>query len=647
MPRLDQHVGLVQTKLALGRFFTALAWCAVAAAVVALVGVVVWLLTQWRPPYFGWWLLGLGVAALLAAAIWTTLRRPTAHEAAVAIDQKLGLKEKFSTALFARQSSDPFARAAVLDAERTADNVSLHKRFPIPFPRHISMAAAVAVAAFALSFMTPLDLFGRQEALQQAQVEQQQQEEAKRILRDALVQVRSIAQSVEETDQIKQATKELEQLLANPPKDVGRAQRTALKALQDTQDAIKQQIQESQTFAKAQEDRKLFQGMIPPSQETGPVSDARRAMAKGDFTEAINQLKQAVENFDKMDAQQQQQTAQRMQQMARALEQAAQDPKVQQQIQQQLQQAGASQQQAQQMTQLMQQAAQGNQQAAQQLQQQANQLMQQMAANQGLSQQQVQQMQQAMQQAIQQGQAAANSQQQAQQMAQAAQAMAQAMQQAAQAGQNGQNGQNGQQGQQAQAGAQGQQGQQGQGGQQQAGQAMAQAAQQMQQQLQAMQAAANDAQQVQAAQQAAQQAMQQAAANANCPPGCNGEGGNCGHGGNQPGQGGWAAGNPNNQGGGMGGPGQGAGGAGQRQQAPFTVKQEHAPSANQEDGKLLASFLVKDPTGLPGESKERLKNVIAAAQADQTDEVEIERVSRQSREAVKRYFGQLEEDIEQ
>jgi len=96
----------------------------------------------------------------------------------------------------------------------------------------------------------------------------------------------------------------------------------------------------------------------------------------------------------------------------------------------------------------------------------------------------------------------------------------------------------------------------------------------------------------------------------------------------------------------MGGAGQGQGGSGQRAQAPHTIKQEHAPSQNQENGQLLASFLVKDPQGITGESKQQLKEIVAAAESQATDEVETERVSRQSRQAVKNYFGSLQQDAE-
>src|SRR4051794_7740329 len=105
MSRLDRHVALVQNKLAMQRFVDALGRVLPLAATVALA---VWLvekqttLTLHQKP---WWLGGAAVSLVIALgyAIW---RRPNSHDAAVAIDERLGLKEKFSTALAIRASND-------------------------------------------------------------------------------------------------------------------------------------------------------------------------------------------------------------------------------------------------------------------------------------------------------------------------------------------------------------------------------------------------------------------------------------------------------------------------------------------------------------------------------------------------------------
>src|SRR5690606_33538633 len=95
----------------------------------------VWYLTQLAPPRPMWWIGGAAAVAVIGSLIWAIVHRPTPHDAAVAIDLELGLKEKFSTALYARNQTDPFAQAAVRDAEQTAENVSLHKRFPLRWPQ--------------------------------------------------------------------------------------------------------------------------------------------------------------------------------------------------------------------------------------------------------------------------------------------------------------------------------------------------------------------------------------------------------------------------------------------------------------------------------------------------------------------------------
>src|SRR5687767_1814546 len=125
MSRLDRHIAAVQNKLALDRFIVALAWVSVAFAGLVWLTIIVDRVFQVRPPRWDlWFWSGIG-AAVVGAIAYALYRRPSPHTAAVAIDQKLGLKEKISTALYIRPSEDPFAAAAVRDAETTAERVSI------------------------------------------------------------------------------------------------------------------------------------------------------------------------------------------------------------------------------------------------------------------------------------------------------------------------------------------------------------------------------------------------------------------------------------------------------------------------------------------------------------------------------------------
>ena len=112
MSRLDQHVAAVQNKLAATRFINALVWTMlVFAGVVTLDILIARIVHVQLPRPMVWFWSGIGVAAS-AAMFWAILHRPSRKAAAVAIDQKLGLSEKISTALFVRNSTDPFAISA-------------------------------------------------------------------------------------------------------------------------------------------------------------------------------------------------------------------------------------------------------------------------------------------------------------------------------------------------------------------------------------------------------------------------------------------------------------------------------------------------------------------------------------------------------
>jgi hypothetical protein len=622
MTRLDRHVATVQSKLFLRRFLEALAWSTLVAAAIVLLAVIVQKLFLLFPDTFPVKLVlifGAFVCVAVSAG-WAFIKKPTRQQAASAIDERLRLKEKFSTAIYVRPSNDPFAMAAVRDAERTADNVQLGKQFPIPFPKPAYTTLALAVLAFCLAqFVQPINLFGQKQNPLKKQDAAVAQQQAKEAVSRAIAAVEAMPKSTQTTDEFRKMVAELHEFNKAPKiDDPARANRRALQALQEVNNQVAKDWDKAKKYAEAQ--NSLMQSLQPEDDAKGPVGEARKEIAKGNFDSAAKELEKAVKDFDKMDKQSKEDQAKQMAKAANQLAQLANNPQMQQQIQQQLQQMGANQQQAQQMQQLMQQAAQGGQkgqQAAQQLQQMAKQMAQQMNNGQGPTQQQQQQMQQAMQQM----QAQTNAQAQSNALAQAAQQMAQAMQQAAQS-------------QQGQQGGQGQQNPQ-------QGQQMAQAQQNMQNALQNMQGVKQDlgtiAQQMQQNRQAMQQAQQAA----------NGQGQGQGQGKgqlqNNGGQGQFKQGQNQQFGGGRGGPGIAGGGNAGKQSAPYGVKMEQSQSQDDEKGRILASYMVKDKAD-PGVQKMSMQDVVRKAQAEMTDEVDTEHANRAAQKVAQEYFRVMQED---
>lgn len=631
--RIDSHIAAVRNKLAFGQFLVSAAQALLVVALAALAYAIMRQFTLLVLPHEKLLLpVGVGLCAVYGLIV-AIRRRPKALMAAVAIDDRLGLQEKFSTAIYARDSQDAFAAAALLDAENAATGADLRRKFPLARPRAIVPAILVGlVAAGLFVFVEPRNLLASESAVARPKpVDVKETQQAKEAVKQTIAQIDQAPKAAAEKESIKLAKGELAELLKKPDFDPAVARRKALSALQDL-NATTEQIKSTQRFAEAKKQDQLMQKLDPGKDQTGPVADAQRELSKGNFNGAIGKLDEVTKKFDQMSEPQKEQAAQQMQQMAKQLQQMAGNPQAQQHMQQQMQQMGLRPQQAQQAQKLMQQAAQGNQQAAQQLQQMAQQAMKQMNGGQGPTQQQQAQAQQMMKQM----QAQANGQQQAAQLQQAAQAMAQAMKQGAGQQQAGQ--------QQAQRGQQrGQQpGQQpGQpGGQQGAGQSQQQQMQQamagMQDQLQQMQAVSQDAQQVAAAQQNAQDAADDMQNQMN---------------GSQPGQG-QDQGKPDQtkndtgpgpKGQGMGKGNKGVGGAAQSAEAPFTVKQEVSHSQDNAKGRIIAATLVKaDP--IKGESHADTKAVAQAAEQESTDEIDSERVGRPAQKVVRDYFGSLEEN---
>lgn len=624
MSRLDHHILAVRNKLTLGIFLEAWAWTGLLLAVLVLMAIIGQRVLDRaiaHPAQLFW--IGVG-ATVLGAWIYCVVRRPSAELAAVKIDEVMGLKEKFSTALYARELSDPFAQAAVRDAEGTANRVSLHNRFPLKFPRQAITTAVVFLLAFLVAeLMPPLHLFARQQQQQGKESPSDARAHHDDYVKQALPTILAPAALPNASDKIRRATDDLNKAVHTDEGDELRNHRSVLSALQDYDKTMVEEMKTNEKFQTAMEEQEQLSAISSAKDDSTPIGKAQNELKGGDLDAAVNDISKAVNQFDKTSAAEQQKMVDQAANLAQELSKAGNDPRVGQRVAQQLMQMGATQTQAQRMSAAMQQAAQGNKQAQQQMQQMARQMATQMNNGKGPTQQQQQQIQSMMAKA----QAMVNSQVQAQALSSAAQQLSVAMAQARAAQQQQQSSQ----GQQSRAG-------QGQGNQPGGAQGMAAAQQNMQQQLQQMQANAKDAQAMQAAASAAAQAAADAASGLSGPGGgdADDQNANSGNGGQNPNLGGQPGGNPGWT------PKPGKGGARMGiALAPATFKQEYDPSRENEQGKILASRYVK--AGIdPGKSTAGLKDVAASAEKDAPDDIDQDHIPREAQQAEKDYFSAMQ-----
>jgi hypothetical protein len=215
------------------------------------------------------------------------LRIPTPMQASVLLDERLGLKERFSTTLAMVQSNDPFAQAARTESLQAIERVDLRGHFPIRLTGHWLCGAGVWLTAVLLIFFLPQkDLLGVLRQRQEQDVKARQVAEVKDEVRKALEPVRSAVQKLGDPNLSEELAKLDKIMQLTDPQEI---KREAMKALGDLSDKIKK-MQEAPQAQIADELKQAFKRL---KGSTDPFSqEIRSALAKGDAGKAAEMLGQ-------------------------------------------------------------------------------------------------------------------------------------------------------------------------------------------------------------------------------------------------------------------------------------------------------------------------------------------------------------------
>ena len=234
-----------------------------------------------------WTVAGLAAATAVAVLAWWLLSLPGRMAVAVMVDERLGLRERFSTALALADSDDPFARAARAEAQARAQGVHIRQRFPIgPSRRWAYAGGAWVIAAAIFAFMPPMDLLGY---LAHGTAEQAKKEE----LDKAKTQVRQLAKKIEMAVS-PLADPRLATDLANLDKLKGDApaadvRREAIRKLGDLSEQLKEKLK-TDTLTTAAAMRQMLRGIRGTQDALSRELSA--ALAKGNFDRAAKLVQQ-------------------------------------------------------------------------------------------------------------------------------------------------------------------------------------------------------------------------------------------------------------------------------------------------------------------------------------------------------------------
>jgi hypothetical protein len=280
------------------------------------------------------------VVALLIAAIGTYLSRTTELAAAVVIDRAAGLKERVSSAVLIARDADPYAQAAIRDAEKSAGGIHVPSHVPVKAPPLLPWSGATLLVAILLyAFMPQLNLLASQQKKVDPTLASIQKNDVVAVqtsYNEELNKVRKLVDDQPALADLKDELKALD-IPDNPgakPEDV---RRDVVKKLDKISDQLSDKRQDLQL--KALDELKKQLSKLEPKQGRDPTSKLEQSLAQGSTEEARKaidemkkELQEAAEKGDEDSKQKMQEMASKLDDLSKKLEELNDDKKMEKEL---------------------------------------------------------------------------------------------------------------------------------------------------------------------------------------------------------------------------------------------------------------------------------------------------------------------------
>jgi len=324
MQRIRQLVAIAQRRLDASAFAEGAHW-----ALLLLGSLVLLLLIASRltPAVSIPWLWVLPTVAILAiaAGVWRAvgLRREPL-EVAMAIDLRLGLRERLSNAMACVGRDDPFAQATVEDGVQSAAAAEMPNRvrrgFPIEPPRAWWTSPLLVLVGVAVLAMPQGDIFARERPIDDTElvaVRQEVETSRDRILRE-------IEENPELRDQLADLVDELEgmDLGGDNLRSPEEMRREMIRRATEVNERLAE-IVEGERGMTERALRDAMRQLERPNE--GPGKEMIEAMQRGDFRGAKEALEQLLEDLEagRLDPGQREALKEQMEALAEQLERLA------------------------------------------------------------------------------------------------------------------------------------------------------------------------------------------------------------------------------------------------------------------------------------------------------------------------------------
>lgn len=244
------------------------------------------------------WIL-FGGAAFWILLLWV-VNQPSRVQVSILLDERMKMRERFSTTLAFADSTDPFAEAARNEARQKAENLRPAGHFPIRPSRCWIYALSVWVLAVGLSFIDQRDLLGYERKAKEEAVQAKKVELAKADVKAATSRVMPVVNRLDKPE-LADALSKLDQLPKNAnPEEI---KRQAIKTLGDLSEQIKKMQSSAQLESLAMMQKMLKQLRGSPDMFSQKLL---QALAKGNFADAskaLDDLRKKLEESNLTDEQ--------------------------------------------------------------------------------------------------------------------------------------------------------------------------------------------------------------------------------------------------------------------------------------------------------------------------------------------------------
>jgi chemotaxis protein histidine kinase CheA len=272
---------------------------------------------------------------VLAAFIWSGLRRESETSAAARLDIAAGLRERISSGLYCMNESDPFAQAVVADAQRASGSVAVRQHIRLNIPQQFAFTMGSFVLASLMFLITP-GLLKSDKAVVAAE-QSAEREQAQIAVKREMERVQQFAEANPALQDLSEELKKLDPNEGAKLQKPDMIRHEALKKIDRLEDAVKQK-RDDEKYEAVPEMKKMLRGLRIPESEQAPTEKLSKALAKGDFKEAKEEVAKLKEQLATLKAEEDKQLVEKMskqlEDLAKQLEQLAKDDKLAEKLEQ-------------------------------------------------------------------------------------------------------------------------------------------------------------------------------------------------------------------------------------------------------------------------------------------------------------------------